>query len=620
LAQQINITIMVNGKEIKTFSSLTINQLLNDHHSFELTFDHDVIETNESFNINKSKDFLGKTITFSFNTLDSGKADQVFKGVVTNISFANKLSTNGDLIFKGYSTSIVLDTKEANASFLDETLSTIVKTTTKDASSNILTMQVNPTRKSPIPFVVKYRESNFGFIRRLAAEYGEWFFYDGNKLVFGMPSQGEVVDLQYPNNVSDYDLQMNVKHLNFEEVSYLVKDDKKVMAASSGLNVQGLDNLGKYAVGASNQLFNNTSTILSKRKFVEAAELDESVKSNLSNLASNLVILKASSDCHQVKVGATIKFSSMTPMDQSVVDYGKYIIIAANHYMDDLGNYKNDFEAIPATIIVPPNPNINKPTAEAQLAVVAENIDPDGMGRVKVQFKWQEDSDFTPWINVMTPNAGKKNRGFLFTPEVDDLVMVGFENNDPDRPYVQGSIHNGKAIDRKSSDKNQVKSISTRSGNTIYMNDREEFKGQVIKIMTDDDNYISIKLTDKKGHIQIFCNEKIEIDSKKEIIVKSAKSIEVSSGETINVKSEKITVEASDSLTLKAAKTIEIKSEKISIDASDKIGIKANSDVKVEGLNVDVKGSVGAKIAGSATLDLEGGGMTNIKGGLVKIN
>jgi type VI secretion system secreted protein VgrG len=611
---------MVNGKEIKTFSSLSINQLLNDHHSFELTFDHDVIETNESFNINKSKDYLGKTITFSFNTIDSFKPDHVFKGVITNISFANKLSTNGDLVFKGHSTSILLDTKEANASFTDDTLATIIKETAKEASTNILTMQVNPTRKSPIPFVVKYRESNFGFIRRLASEYGEWFFYDGSKLVFGMPSQGEVIDLLYPNNVSDYDLQMSVKHLNFEEIAYLVKDDKKVMIQSAGKNVQGLDSLGKFAVSASNQLFNNTSTILSKRKFAEPSELDESVKSNLSNLSSDLVILKASTDCHQIKVGATIKFSSLKPMDQSTVDYGKYIIIKANHYMDDLGNYTNDFEAIPSTIIVPPNPYIHKPNAEPQLAVVVENIDPDGIGRVKVQFKWQADAYYTPWINVVTPNAGKKNRGFLFTPEVDDLVIVGFENNDPDRPYVQGSIPHGKAIDNKSNDKNQLKSISTRTGNTIFFNDEEENKEQEIKIMTDSTNYISIKLTNQKGLIAIFCNEKIEINSKKEIVVKSAKSIEVSSDETINVKSGTITVEASDTITLKATKTLELKAQKISVDASEAVDIKANSDVKIAGLNVDVKGSVGTKVSGSATLDLEGGGMTNIKGALVKIN
>ena len=51
----------------------------------------------------------------------------------------------------------------------------------------------------------------------------------------------------------------------------------------------------------------------------------------------------------------------------------------------------------------------------------------------------------TSWIRVLTPDAGSSgkvssNRGFVFIPEKGDQVMIGFHYNDPNRPYVQGSL------------------------------------------------------------------------------------------------------------------------------------------------------------------------------------
>lgn len=617
MAQQINISIMINGKEVKPFSSLSINQVLFDHHTFELRFDHDVIEAPKSFNISKSKDFLGKVITISMNTLKAEKSDHVFKGVVTSIGFANNLGSSGDLVFKGHGSTILLETEETNLSFLDSPLSKVVKGVTNGISSNVLDIQVNPAKKSPIPFVVQYRESNYSFLRRLAAEYGEWFFYDGSKLIFGSPTQGETITLQYPHDVSDYNLQMKVKHVNFQEISYLSKDNKKTMKASSSMQAQGLDILGKSAFSTSQQVFNAKSNTLTKRKFSDAGELDESVKTGLSNIASDLVVLKIASDSPYIKIGSVITFSSKIPPENEVIDYGKFVVIAVNHFTDGLGNYRNEFEAIPSSIIIPPNPYYQKPIAEAQLGIVTDNKDPDNLGRVKVQLLWQQDNEFTPWLRVMAPHSGmrngdKKNRGIFFTPEKEDYVMVGFTQNDPDRPYVMGSMPHGKAINTQKNTNNQTKAIRTRTGSTIYFHDKEDSKEAEIRIETDEKNYLSILVNSGKGTVKLFSTKEIFIEAKDDITVTSEK--------TVKVKSKDITIEASDSITLKANKTIEMKATDIKMEASSSIAAKANSSVKVEGTQVEVKGSATTKVSGGASLDLEGGGMANLKGALVKIN
>ena len=40
-------------------------------------------------------------------------------------------------------------------------------------------------------------------------------------------------------------------------------------------------------------------------------------------------------------------------------------------------------------------------------------------------------------------SSGRVSRGALFIPRVGDEVMVEYENGDPDRPIIVGSVYNG---------------------------------------------------------------------------------------------------------------------------------------------------------------------------------
>ncbi len=63
-------------------------------------------------------------------------------------------------------------------------------------------------------------------------------------------------------------------------------------------------------------------------------------------------------------------------------------------------------------------------------------------GAVKVRFPYISDTDESYWARVLTPMAGK-DRGFYFLPEVDDEVLVAFEQGKLDHPYVLGALWNG---------------------------------------------------------------------------------------------------------------------------------------------------------------------------------
>src|SRR6266481_5337279 len=76
-------------------------------------------------------------------------------------------------------------------------------------------------------------------------------------------------------------------------------------------------------------------------------------------------------------------------------------------------------------------------------ATVKDVKDPDGMGRVKVEYSWMEGQNTGFFAPVATLMAGG-TRGSWFMPEVGDEVLVAFERGDPSHPFIVGFLWNGK--------------------------------------------------------------------------------------------------------------------------------------------------------------------------------
>jgi phage baseplate assembly protein gpV len=111
-----------------------------------------------------------------------------------------------------------------------------------------------------------------------------------------------------------------------------------------------------------------------------------------------------------------------------------------------------------------------------------QEIDVDELGRVLVEFYWDRDPlSFNPAkpgrnrsrrVRVAQFWAGAV-RGALFVPRVGDEVMVAYEDGDPDRPIVVGSVYNGKnTVPMRLPQKRTESGILTKSstgGNGYHM-------------------------------------------------------------------------------------------------------------------------------------------------------
>jgi phage protein D len=204
------------------------------------------------------------------------------------------------------------------------------------------------------------------------------------------------------------------------------------------------------------------------------------------------------------------------------------------------------------------------------IGIVTNNNDPDGLCRVKVKYPTLPGNEESFWARLATPMAGA-DRGIEFIPEVNDEVLVAFEHEDMHRPFIIGSLWNGKdnPPEKSSSVVNQTgkvqkRIIRSRTGHILTFDDT--------------DGGCKISLVDKTG------NNLIEIDSEK----------------------NNITLKAQGDMVFEAKGTVKIKGSDFEVEASSKAKIKA-SDAEIEASGkTKIKGSGGASLEASGTVDIKG--------------
>ena len=598
------ISISIDYDRLFSFKSLELKQAINEHHTFTLTLDPEISGKDRLHDLNDCTKWLGKTMT-----VHTGEDDEViFVGIITNINLHKEESTLGCLVIKGYSTTYRLENAPSYHSWTKSTLAKIVEILTKDAD---VKAQINTEHKEEILYESQYNESDFSFIKRLAKQYGEWMYYDGKSLVFGKPKKEKAIELEYGTDLYTLDIGIQTLARPLKVLSYQARGDQ-AMAENSANRPDGQDELGYRAFNASMEMFKTPSVQTAMPRIRYVQQLTDYAKKRQESTAAESHYIVATSGNPLLTVGSVIEVKSSLLENFKAVStetLGEFIITEITHNVGEGNYYTNEFKAIPAGVRTLPAPDVIMPMAEPQMATVVRNDDPRGIGRVRVRMNWQAEGVSTSWIRVMTPDAGSSdkvntNRGFVFIPEVDDKVLVGFRNGDPNRPYVMGSLFNGYTA-AGGGDGNKIKSITTRSGSTLKLDDGD---GSVT--LHDHDKGAKMNL-DGKGNYNInaMSTAKLSVGKEDKSVLRMDKDGNIKLGGKTQ-----ITLTVGDSQITVSDNGITIKGKAISLDAQI-LSLLGSSSVNMAnkgGKEGDVK--PGVNIDGTpVNINQTAGGVVNIK-------
>ena len=490
-----------NGKDFlaKESYKVELHQYNCQHDTFTIETPEDSFDAFNEYIMEHSSDLLGQPLTIKF--YQYGEVVQHFSGIITRIYCKRQTGGGyGTLYISGNAPSILLDQGKACHSYENKTLKEIITLVSEgyDNSAQVdSSAGVNTTRA--LPYTVQYNESDYKFICRLANLYGEYFYYDGSKLIFGNKLQ-ETIELGENLNLIDEDFNLEMKPQDFEYINYAIDRAEVYRKDAESACCEYKNNpIQTDAKNASKKLFKKIPQKYHSATSLEQSDIDleEVVRQERDLRELSLKVTGRSRD-PRLRMNT---FACLTDINARAME--TYRVIKISHYHSGM-NYENSFEAIPM-MRTPADYNAEAfPRAEQQPAIVKDNNDPQGMGRVRVQFFWQKGEQLSPWIRMIQPYAGS-SKGFYFIPEVGEEVMVDFENGNAERPFVLGAHYNGAA---KSGYNPTTKAIHTKSGTKILLNDAEG------SVRIEDASH-NIYEMDGKGNINLYAPNNIRMNAGK---------------------------------------------------------------------------------------------------------
>jgi uncharacterized protein involved in type VI secretion and phage assembly len=341
---------------------------------------------------------------------------------------------------RGYDLSHRLNRSRKTRTFQDMTASDIAS---KIIGETGLPKVVEATRDVH-PFEQQSNETDWHFLWRLAARVSYELVCVEGKIHFRGPGQtaGTPVKLEWGQDLRAFHPRATaVAQVDTVTVSgWDPKAKRRITADAKTAKLDskiGLDRdktahgLGGGTIGVANQIVTSQG------------EADALAQSTLDRLAN--AWLEAEGACRgnpQVRAGSKVQITGVGTRFG-----GEYLVTKSTHAIRSEKGYETHFEISGRSRrtlvdLLTPQPRSEQQLNQLVVGVVTNNDDPEKMGRVRVKFPWLDERQEGWWARVASLSASGK-RGMLMMPLVDDEVVVGFEQGDPRRPFVLGSLWNG---------------------------------------------------------------------------------------------------------------------------------------------------------------------------------
>ena len=597
-----------------------------------------------------SNELLGASVKLQVKTNRRDQSQDIcseelrFEGVICNLTSQRQTMSQGMLIqVTAYSPDYFLIDNPHCYSFENKNLNAIIKEAVNNPEpAHAIHLRLDPKMDKTIPYVVQYNENTYQFIARLAQRYGEFLYYEDNKLVFGKVDAKSAVTLHPDTDVLSYHYDLAMDHPYFAHGHHNYLEYENDFYKAVKFTDQSQHKLTDYVYAHSRDAFAKPTLQNLHASVQEDNEIDqlgESVQAQGFGARSMMMTCSLTTNRADIKLGSKITITEAADQENGsvkIANHEELLVVRVVCRGSLNGHFENELTAIPAKAEYPPYANSDVyPVTETQRAIVKDNKDPEALGRIRVQFSWQElqdDNMWTPWLRITQAHGGN-DKGSYIIPEIDEEVMVGFENGNAEKPYVIGTLYHGKQRpgDGWYSDSNDVKAFRTRNGHTVEVHDVAD--GGFIRIYDNGkENYILTYSTDEKlikleskGNIELYAdndiimeagndmkikvgnNRRLDVGNDDETTVGNDQSLSVSNDQGISIGnnqtlsvSEDQSVRVSGNSEVNVGETASLDAKEIYEDASEKMGLysqtheqKADSTMKINaGSQIDIKATI----------------------------
>lgn len=522
------------------------------------------------------------------------------------------------LVVRGYDASFGLHRAGKTRTFLNVTDSDLAS---KLASESGLTADADATEQT-FEYVIQHAQTNYEFLLSRARRIGYEMFVDKKRLIFRKPKPtGAAVALEWGRNLQVFRPRLSIAEQvdNVTVRGWDVKTKKEIIGKATSSKEAA--KIGEVRLGSSlaSQTWGAATHFITDHPVDTQGVAEHLAQSTLDDLTASFV--HATGRCNgdpKLKAGGQISVQGVGNRFK-----GTYYLTAVEHRISTADGHITSFTACSrapdaiSTMLVQPEERPVLPTLV--IGVVTNNKDPEALARVKVKFPWFDDQAESWWCRLATPMAGP-DRGYLTFPEVGDEVLVGFEHGDPTRGFIIGSLWNG--VDKPPKGTSELvggdgkvnqRIWRSRSGHLVMFDDTEGAQGIHIIDKTEK-NHIIITSSDNK--LDVLLDGDIKVTS-------TTGNISMTAQKDITISSEtgKITMTAQQDISSES-KTAKISMKcvnaELNASANAKMTANANFDIQASA-NLTAQANAQAKFAGSI-VNVEGQGVTNVKGGLVNIN
>ncbi|EJF36974.1 phage-like baseplate assembly protein [Capnocytophaga sp. oral taxon 335 str. F0486] len=593
-------SVHIDGKDkTSRFNSLSLKQSLNSCCDFELV---ETIATRKTLWQEQSQELLkqvGKNVIIRLS-FPRGENTFQFSGFITEVLIDSDTPTQGGsenkISFIGKGSPVVLDDAPSMNSFVENDLKNIVETVFKN---KYFDLTCNPKFKGIIPYAMQYKESRWNFLNRLSDIYNELLYFDGSKLVFGEVAGEQSEDLTIDEDITEFKVSSKTLPFKYTLYNYNAEDDEYIHSDTEE-EVRPRNTYTQNVFQDPENLYSQRGMLSAEVPTPLAGDTARLQQSKYQQALGKMHCVEGKTHNSLVRLGSLIYVKFPSGFEKE--NMGEYRVISVEHCVDR-DDYYNRFVAVPLGMEYP----LYEPRTIAypEIAEVVANDDPKKQGRVQVRFFWQRHlGEQTSWLRVQTPDAGvltdnSSNRGFQFIPEVGDQVMVSFEQGNPHRPYVSGSMYHGKNTKEVS---NNIRSITTKSGSTIVFDDTESAEKITIKdkkgnIITFDSKDKSLSLQSPETinisakNVKINAQENVEITAEKDIITHSKSETVINSEVDIDLVSQKnISLQSEERMTLRSDNTLAIEAQNKATLRADTALLQGTSLTELSGERIKLKG------------------------------